>query len=387
MGRSETMMLVQSVLVLIFTYQTQVWCSPSPQGVVPSAQVSLSVGSLPSGSNGSAGVGISSSMAQTGGVSGSGFVNQRPARPQFGISFQTTQYQGNSANLPVPFLGHLLGSVGGLGSSVVNAKTQSASQLMDGVSYGISRVPSFVGYGVQSAGRLEKAGEQLFKAAIDLGTGGLTNGMQGLTMGMNMMNGLGTAGMKGFSKVANGSAQILEHILSLGVTESGLFNTLVALSRLMSPGQGSFLSSGLNLTALTNAANYLGIPENNENLNTILSAASKLQANMANAGINMNSISSAANAASNIDLAAIRQAANSAVQNLGLSTAWNILSSRFSSGNSSTPGQNGQMEAVQAAATSNTTLPVSASVNIGTGNIPRVEASTNSSGSWMDWLG
>lgn len=208
--------------------------------------------------------------------------------------------------------------------------------------------------------------------------------MQGLTMGMNMMNGLGTAGMKGISKVANGSAQILEHILSLGVTESGLFNTLVALSRLMSPGQGSFLSSGLNLSALTNAANYLGIPENNENLNTILSAASKLQANMANAGINMNSISSAANAASNIDLAAIRQAANSAVQNLGLSTAWNILSSRFSSGNSSTPGQ---MEAVQAAATSNTTLPVSASVNIGTGNIPQVEASTNSSGSWMDWLG
>ncbi|XP_008481064.1 uncharacterized protein LOC103517797 isoform X1 [Diaphorina citri] len=258
---------------------------------------------------------------------------------------------------------------------------------MDGVSYGISRVPSFVGYGVQSAGRVEKAGEQLFKAAIDLGTGGLTNGMQGLTMGMNMMNGLGTAGMKGISKVANGSAQILEHILSLGVTESGLFNTLVALSRLMSPGQGSFLSSGLNLTALTNAANYLGIPENNENLNTILSAASKLQANMANAGINMNSISSAANAASNIDLAAIRQAANSAVQNLGLSTAWNILSSRFSSGNSSTPGQNGQIGAVQAAAMSNTTLPVSASVNIGTGNIPRVEASTNSSGSWMDWLG
>ncbi|KAI5741158.1 hypothetical protein M8J76_010917 [Diaphorina citri] len=384
MGRSETMMLVQSVLVLFFTYQTQVWCSPSPQGVVPSAQVSLSVGSLPSGSNGSAGVGISSSMAQTGSGSSSGFVNQRPARPQFGISFQTSQYQGNSANLPVPFLGHLLGSVGGLGSSVVNAKTQSASQLMDGVSYGISRVPSFVGYGVQSAGRVEKAGEQLFKAAIDLGTGGLNNGMQGLTMGMNMMNGLGTAGMKGISKVANGSAQILEHILSLGVTESGLFNTLVALSRLMSPGQGSFLSSGLNLSALTNAANYLGIPENNENLNTILSAASKLQANMANAGINMNSISSAANAASNIDLAAIRQAANSAVQNLGLSTAWNILSSRFSSGNSSTPGQ---IEAVQAAATSNTTLPVSASVNIGTGNIPRVEASTNSSGSWMDWLG
>ncbi|XP_026685576.1 uncharacterized protein LOC103517798 isoform X2 [Diaphorina citri] len=147
MGRSETMMLVQSVLVLIFTYQTQVWCSPSPQGVVPSAQVSLSVGSLPSGSNGSAGVGISSSMAQTGGGSGSGFVNQRPVRPQFGFDISS---QGNS--------GHLLGSVGGLGSSVVNAKTQSASQLMDGVSYGISRVPSFVGYGVQSAGRLEKAG-------------------------------------------------------------------------------------------------------------------------------------------------------------------------------------------------------------------------------------
>lgn len=201
---------------------------------------------------------------------------------------------------------------------------------------------------------------------------------------MNVMNGLGTAGMKGLSKVTNGGAQILEHILSLSVTESGLFNSLVALSRLMSPGQGSFLSSGLNLTSLVNAANYLGIPNSNVNLNTILDAASKLQMSLTNAGINASSISSAtnaaSNAASNINLDAIRQAANSAVENLGLSTAWNILSSRLSG--ATTPS-------LQAAVNSNTQLPVTGSVGVSSpGNAGiQADAPRNAAGSWMNWLG
>lgn len=100
-------------------------------------------------------------------------------RMRYQVTIQPISSLFLSGNFPVPFHGSLLSSGLGLGSSAIHAKTQSASQLMDGLSYGMSRVPAYIGYGVQSAGQLERTGEQLFKSVVDLGTGGVANGMQG----------------------------------------------------------------------------------------------------------------------------------------------------------------------------------------------------------------
>ncbi|KAL1461478.1 hypothetical protein WDU94_013371 [Cyamophila willieti] len=369
MGREikRNMFAKTLTLLVFFSFdQNLVWCSPFPQQSTGGAQVSLNAGTP----------GVNAGVAAN--SNGAGVLNQRPQTSQLGMHYQGTP----GTKFTIPFTGSLLHSVGSLGSSVLTVPVQTAAHLMDGMSYSLSRVPAVVGYGIQSAGQLERTGEQLYKAALDLGTGGITHGMQGLTLGMNMMHGLGNAGMIGLNKVANGSSQILEHILSLGATESGLINTLVALTRLMSPALGTFQSSGLNLNSLMNAASYLGIPRNNTHLNTILNAASSLQGSLANAGINMGSLASAANAtanaANNINYDSIKQAAAAAVNNLGLSTAWNILSSRLSG------------------ASSNTGQPVPAAnavkVNVSTGTDSRV-AVTSSPGtdtslsSWTNWLG
>uniref|UniRef100_A0A8D8Y0D3 Uncharacterized protein n=1 Tax=Cacopsylla melanoneura TaxID=428564 RepID=A0A8D8Y0D3_9HEMI len=349
-------MFAKTLTLLVFFggQQNLIWCIPYPQQGTGGVQVSLNAGA-----------------------------NQRPQMSPLGM-----QYQGNpGTKFAIPFAGSLLHSVGSLGSSALTAPVQTASHLMDGMSYSLSRVPAVVGYGVQSAGQLQRASEQMFKAAVDLGTGGVTHGMQGMALGMNVMHGLGNAGMTGINKVATGSSEILQHILSLGATESGLINALTALTRLMSPALGTFLSSGLNMNSLMNAASYLGIPGNNTHLNTILNAASSLQGTLANSGINMESIASAANATanavSNINYDSVKQAAAAAVNNLGLSTAWNILSSRLS-GTTSNTGQ-----AVPAVANSNAALQVPAvKVNVSTGAGSRSAAvGTDSASSWTNWFG